>query len=301
MASQAKTFSVITKNGQGFQIHLKELKKDSSVKAVHQMRVFSRRLRTNLWIFKDRLGKKKYRALILPLDHIVRGLGPIRDLDIHFNLLKQFKGQSPDPQIKKGISRLMKDLKIQRKSLQSQIDKVLKGVKKSDLIPSLMRTIHRLKKKFSPWDTRKLLKRSPLQVNKRLQDLLSYTPYIHKPQKVQKLHAMRMASKRLRFTLENFEPLLGEKLKPSIQSAQAFQTHLGAFHDYDVWLEHLASSTSKKNFRQADPQGRTRAFLIQQCQKLKRQSYQSFLNTWQKCQKKKTWKRLKNFIASQGT
>ena len=44
----------------------------------------------------------------------------------------------------------------------------------------------------------------------RLEELLSWTPYIDDPVNVPEIHHMRIAAKRLRYTLELFRPILGK-------------------------------------------------------------------------------------------
>ena len=98
--------------------------------------------------------------------------------------------------------------------------------------------------------------KAPLLVNaarligKRLDAFLSYEPYLAYPDKVYELHEMRIAAKRLRYTMEIFQdayalrPDVGAQFGQALDAVKAVQEHLGALHDADVLvprlLEHLA-------------------------------------------------------------
>lgn len=55
----------------------------------------------------------------------------------------------------------------------------------------------------------------------------------------ERLHDLRIACKHLRYTLELFEPALGEDARPLIKQVTAMQEHLGDLHDADVALAYF--------------------------------------------------------------
>ena len=50
------------------------------------------------------------------------------------------------------------------------------------------------------------------------------------------LHQMRIAAKRLRYTMEIFEPVLPEETSAALSALKVLQDHLGALHDMDVLI-----------------------------------------------------------------
>lgn len=68
----------------------------------------------------------------------------------------------------------------------------------------------------------------------RVQDLLDCEGCVQFPEKVNDLHRMRIAAKRMRYTLEIFEPALGKAVTAAIQAMKEVQELLGAIHDLDV-------------------------------------------------------------------
>ncbi|MBM3493943.1 MAG: CHAD domain-containing protein [Armatimonadetes bacterium] len=68
----------------------------------------------------------------------------------------------------------------------------------------------------------------------RVQDLLEWERWIREPERVAELHRMRIAAKRLRYTLELFEPIVGKPVSAAIESMKEVQELLGSIHDLDV-------------------------------------------------------------------
>lgn len=76
----------------------------------------------------------------------------------------------------------------------------------------------------------------------RLAELYEWARYVGDPTRVQELHNMRIATKRLRYTLEIFEEALPVAVSPIVEELTRVQDELGEIHDSDVRLKllHLA-------------------------------------------------------------
>ena len=70
----------------------------------------------------------------------------------------------------------------------------------------------------------------------RLDELYSFADAARKPKRVEALHDMRIAAKRLRYVLEITEPCFGEPARRGAKQAKALQTLLGEIHDCDELL-----------------------------------------------------------------
>ena len=68
----------------------------------------------------------------------------------------------------------------------------------------------------------------------RVHELVECEGCVRYPEKVNELHRMRIAAKRLRYTLEIFEPAIGKVVTGAIQAMKEVQELLGAIHDLDV-------------------------------------------------------------------
>jgi CHAD domain-containing protein len=70
----------------------------------------------------------------------------------------------------------------------------------------------------------------------RMAEYYSYAPIVHVESAVEPLHNLRIAAKRLRYTLELFRDVFGETGERNIERVKAIQEELGEVHDHDVRL-----------------------------------------------------------------
>jgi CHAD domain-containing protein len=70
----------------------------------------------------------------------------------------------------------------------------------------------------------------------RLEDVYSWESYVDNPYHIRELHNMRIAAKRLRYTLEVFEDVLPIACKPIHEELVKIQDELGTLHDTDVMI-----------------------------------------------------------------
>jgi len=78
----------------------------------------------------------------------------------------------------------------------------------------------------------------------RLEELLSYEPYVDNPAYVTELHDLRIAAKRLRYTLELFRFAFPSTLGGLIDEVKEIQEHIGNMHDADVMIERVVEQIS---------------------------------------------------------
>ena len=75
----------------------------------------------------------------------------------------------------------------------------------------------------------------------RMAEFYSYAPIVHVEEAVQPLHDLRIAAKRLRYTLELFRDVFGETGERNVERVKAIQEELGEVHDHDVRLGLIAA------------------------------------------------------------
>jgi hypothetical protein len=78
----------------------------------------------------------------------------------------------------------------------------------------------------------------------RIAEFYSYEPFVTRPEHSIELHDLRIAAKRLRYTLELFEPQLGAEGKRLISRVKDLQEELGNLHDHDVRIEFIGDELS---------------------------------------------------------
>jgi CHAD domain-containing protein len=70
----------------------------------------------------------------------------------------------------------------------------------------------------------------------RLEELMIWGRYAHDPQRVNELHDLRIAAKRLRYTLEIFSDVVPEGMNVVLEEVTQIQEELGNLHDGDVMI-----------------------------------------------------------------
>ena len=70
----------------------------------------------------------------------------------------------------------------------------------------------------------------------RLEEMYNWDRYVDNPYNIRELHNLRIAAKRLRYTLEIFEEVLSEASKSIVKELEQIQDELGELHDSDVMI-----------------------------------------------------------------
>ncbi len=73
-------------------------------------------------------------------------------------------------------------------------------------------------------------------VKARLEEMYAWDRYVDEPNSVQALHNLRIAAKRLRYSLEVFEEFLPQACQSVVQELSQLQDELGLLHDSDVLI-----------------------------------------------------------------
>ncbi len=126
---------------------------------------------------------------------------------------------------------------------------------------------------------------APLMLHTRLEELYQFAPYIADPGRVDELHNMRIAAKRLRYTLEIFAPCFTSKEFERLSSqVKSIQEQIGEIHDRDVrgpLLQAFLEIHAKDR-----PEIRPGLERLIQSQRSERAAlYRKFVASWNKLQK----------------
>ncbi len=141
-----------------------------------------------------------------------------------------------------GFSALMRTLKAQREAIRPEIDAIARlfsdeGVF-SDL-PGAIRTAAPLRTSRTS-----IRKRAARESTRRYAALIVVDPSARDPEAVEAHHAMRIAAKKYRYTLEIFDEACGGRNKETIKMVRMLQKILGMMDDCDVWIETLEVSVA---------------------------------------------------------
>jgi CHAD domain-containing protein len=213
------------------------------------------------------------------------------------DFLQSFLKDLPKPEYRSGIRRLLLRLQQQRDRLQGEVNRAMDRLELSGVLEDMGGTLReiRVRSRMENIDDHSLYvyQQAYLEISIRLEDMLAYETYIHQPERIDELHAMRIAAKRLRYTMEIFEPLYDDEFSQLIKDIRKIQTLLGDIHDCDVWVDYLPQFLEEEKQRTLEYYGHTRAFkrlitgliyLQEQRQKKRDEIYEGFLKFWDQLQ-----------------
>jgi hypothetical protein len=81
-------------------------------------------------------------------------------------------------------------------------------------------------------------------VDVRLDEMLSFSEYVDDPANITEIHNLRIAAKRLRYTLELFRFAFPPKIGGLIDEVKNIQEQIGQMHDADVMRERVLETLS---------------------------------------------------------
>lgn len=89
-------------------------------------------------------------------------------------------------------------------------------------------------------------------VDVRLGEMLSFGTHAWDPQRVAEIHNLRIAAKRLRYTLEMFRFAYPKELSGLIAEVKEIQEHIGNMRDADVMIERVHAILARENQARAE-------------------------------------------------
>jgi len=202
---------------------------------VHQARVTSRRLREAVPVLATGLTGSKAGKARRKIRRLTRALGSVRELDVTVQLLDEL-ARSPfvsRDAVEDVRARVMKERDAKRKTMIERLDNV--NVEKLDRrLASLGDALNAATSE--PW--RKALAARLLRRSRRLSLAMNEAGQMYAPER---LHAVRIAAKKLRYGLEI---AVGSGLKqatPQVRTIKRAQELLGKLHDLQVLQTHVAA------------------------------------------------------------
>ncbi len=284
------------------------VRKGEDIEAIHRMRVASRRMRAALPLFGAALAPKKHDAWMQEIRELTKALGAARDYDVQIDHLQAFyKALPPGPE-RPGIRRLLLRLRQRRARLQQAVEKALVDLARSKTLMEMERRLRPLLEgSETPPRSLALCILASDSIREKLEQLLFFEPLIQNPEDKDDLHAMRIAAKHLRYTLEIFSPLYSSELKPYLKALRQAQEVLGEIHDCDVWMLFLPDFQERERLRTLRYFGVERpfhrlkpgleAYFADRSMTRDRQ-YTEFLTTWHSWRQDGLWDRLINEVTA---
>ena len=83
-------------------------------------------------------------------------------------------------------------------------------------------------------------------IDVRLDEMQSWAPYVEEPANIAEIHNLRIAAKRLRYTLEMFSFAFPSRLNDLIKEVKEIQEAIGLMRDADVMIEVVRASLARQ-------------------------------------------------------
>jgi CHAD domain-containing protein len=215
---------------------IKGVKHTDDIESVHRMRVASRRLRASLGLFGECFDEENVRKWNRAVRSVTRDLGEARDLDVQIEFLSEFIASHTEARSLEG---LRSDLQRKRSEAQPRVVSGLDKLERKGTLEGMRRTLREVRdppRCSVPYGT---MEKAFHHLSVRLEELLSLQDSVHQPEAKERQHQMRIAAKRLRYTMEAFESLYGPEMHGQIATIKDLQDRLGELHDCDVWVDTL--------------------------------------------------------------
>ncbi len=235
--------------------HLEGALSRDDIEDVHQVRVACRRMRAGLAFFGDCFDDDKAARWRTQLKKMLRRFGPARDCDVHIEFLEGILAdhERVDKKDRPGIARLLLRLKQQRDELQRGIVKAVRRLELDKFLINLHLETERLQYEVEHADESagriSFYKRAAEQVDQRLTEVQKRISALEDQADQVGHHTLRIAVKKLRYTLELCDVALKGKLKQGLKRLKQFQTLLGGLHDCDAWAAQIETFIAEETAR----------------------------------------------------
>ncbi len=214
-----------------------ETRKGEDIEALHDMRVATRRMRASFEVFGEAFERRALKSHLAGLRQTGRLLGAVRDLDVFMEKAQTYLDTLP-PERRNDLEILLHAWHEQRESAREKMLAFLNSPE-----------YHTFKREFNiflhtPGAGRRSLPKdqptpdlvcevAPMMIYTRLAAVRAYGSWLDNAP-IERLHALRIEFKKLRYTVEYFREVLGPQAGEVIEELKTIQDHLGDMTDAQV-------------------------------------------------------------------
>jgi CHAD domain-containing protein len=221
------------------------VRENKDIEYVHQARVASRRIREALSIFEECFEKSTVKKWEKYIRRLTKKLGSARDTDVQIEAMEQELeniGEKKKNYIT-GIRRLLLRLKQQRARKQPKVIISLSNIQSNGILRDMKNKTTVLLFDLSKQNIREkspyVLDKLGEHISNKIQRLMAFETSLINKNDHENQHRMRIAAKKLRYSLEISRPVFDKDIELYIDKIKTIQTMLGGRHDSHVWIEYL--------------------------------------------------------------
>lgn len=214
------------------------------IEELHDMRVAVRRMRVAFEIFQGAFSRKPIKPYLNGLRSLGSTLGRVRDLDVFMQKAGFYLQDMPADQ-QHGLDPLLEAWQAERETARIKMLTFLDSERYKTFLLEFNAFLHTpgagTRHREDDITFPRLVKHeAPTMVYNRLAGVRGYERILAGAS-IEDLHALRIEFKRLRYTMEYFQEVLGEEAKSVINEIKTVQDHLGDLNDADVACEILSA------------------------------------------------------------
>jgi CHAD domain-containing protein len=201
------------------------------VRSVHQARVATRRLREALPVLRVSVDRQAIGRVRRQVRRMTRALGPVRELDVALTHLDELAGQrilSPG-----ALARVRQTIARERLEHRRRMLAAITPGK----IEKLRRRLGLVGSTPKPPETRATIAEAGHQVHRRALRLALAMDRAGSLYLPDRLHAVRVAAKKLRYAMEVERELKRSRATARITQLKRAQDLLGLMHDYEILID----------------------------------------------------------------
>jgi CHAD domain-containing protein len=202
---------------------------------LHSMRVATRRMRAAWRVFGEAYRPRRQRRYVRDLRDIAARLGGVRDLDVLIEELEGYVGRQAEGE-RANLAPLVDAWRHQREDARALLVRTLDAEayrRFVDEYREFVRTEGLGLLPIGPSEPHRVRDRMPTQIWAAYEQVRAYEPILRWAD-VETLHTLRIAAKRLRYTIEFAREALRPESAPLIEPVVRLQDHVGEMHDLHV-------------------------------------------------------------------
>jgi CHAD domain-containing protein len=218
------------------------------IEELHDMRVATRRMRSAFRVFSSYFDPNVLQPFLKGLRRTGCALGGVRDLDVFMEKAQRYLDGLPEEE-QSSLDPLLANWQEQREEARAQMLEYLDGKKYQQFVRDfgeflLTEGAGALAVPADEPLPHRVCQLVPSLIYDRYRVVRGYETVIEGAP-IETLHALRIDSKRLRYSLEFFREVLGPEAEDVIKEVVAVQDHLGDLHDADVACSLLVAFLDK--------------------------------------------------------
>jgi CHAD domain-containing protein len=224
------------------------------IEALHDMRVATRRMRASFEVFGEAFERRALKSHLAGLRQTGRLLGAVRDLDVFMEKAQRYLDTLPEER-RNELDLLLNSWHEQRFATR---EKMLAHFNSPEYFSfkrdfNVFLSTPGAGRRSLPGDhpTPDLVREvAPMMIYTRLAEVRAYGPWLVDAP-IERLHALRIEFKKLRYTVEYFREVLGIQVEQVIEELKTIQDHLGDLNDAQVATEILNKFIEEMEISQA--------------------------------------------------